>query len=148
MQYIGIDTGWSGAAVLLGEAGSLIKFECGFKSPNELFWALANLSGPCSVAALECIAFGPKGGRKQMARFGEAYGIAQAAMISRAIPLTIVRAKQWQGMILNKADGPDPKARARVAFDRLFPSHADTKHSGVIDAALIAEWLRRTNGGT
>lgn len=150
MQYIGIDTGWSGAVVLLDEFGNTLRTEYSFKTPQELFWTISHMIPLIESvkAAIECVAFGPKGGRKSMARFGEAYGIAQAALMSREVPTVVVRAQQWQRVMLNKSDGPNPKARARVAFDRLFPYRRDVKHSGVIDAALIAEWLRRTNGGT
>lgn len=69
----------------------------------------------------------------------------------------IVNPKDWQDMFWTRPKMPkgkkfDTKAAALQAALRLWPKHDWTKsdraskpHDGMVDAALIAEWARRSN---
>lgn len=90
-----------------------------------------------------------------IANFHRGYGLGllEGLLSSMSMPYTLVAPQAWQKVMLAGVAGSDTKARALSAFTRLqFPREilligkARKPHDGMVDAALIAEYGRRSRG--
>lgn len=150
MNIIGIDPGKQGGAVLMRDDGMLLLWQ---PPPIEIPMILGFLShalpkGKCRAVIEHVHAFPSKmGGAKANFASGLGYGAWQAALTSFQIGYEIVPAVTWQ-KIITKRKGWD---RARLKKEliaeaiRRWPEIGNLQkgaHSGIADAALIAEFCR------
>lgn len=96
--------------------------------------------------------------------FGMGVGMIRMAAAMAQIPFTLVQPKAWQkqmfeGVSVIKKPGKreegrgslDTKAMALIAIQRLYPkldlrksSRAEKPHDGIVDALLLANYVKRT----
>ncbi len=81
---------------------------------------------------------------------GYSMGLFETACAALKKPITLVRPRDWQSVMLAGTSGDDTKQRSIVAVKRLFPeidlrrtTRCKNDHDGMADAALIAEYGRR-----
>lgn len=145
MMYVGIDPGVRGAVVILQRDGSIM-WRAPWNDAQELVWTVAQIADHyrgMKRIAVEHVQAQPKFGAKASFRFGYHAGMVEALLTYKKLVYEFVRPSEWQRM-LRKEDGRNPKQRARNCAARLWPgqgAHQWTEHA--VDAALIAEWLRR-----
>lgn len=164
MIYVGIDVGLKGAIVALDEDKlafqamcPIIRTKFGKKHRTEydlsgMDRVLASIIAPGeTVCAVERAHAMPKQGVTSMFSFGVGYGLWQGLLAGRRIPFEIVAAKTWQATMLkgHRGSGECTKRAAFHAAIRLFPDLEVRlkEHWGLCDAALIAEYLRRSRIG-
>lgn len=147
MNYVGIDPGVSGAFVRLDECGAIVGWCSQFADYLEIFRLVAGfLVRPCKVA-VEFVHSSPVFGAKGNWAFSAAVHALYCGLDNAGVSYELVKVNVWQKETTLKSDGSDPKARAKAAASRLWPGHDILRHGGAIDAALIAEWLRRREIG-
>jgi len=158
-MILGIDPGKKGGLVVLDSAGKLsqkhampmIGKEVDFTRLGDLFknWARP---GRIDHAFMEKVGTNPIFSRAASFEFGRMVGVLEATLAYGGIPTTQVPPKVWQKAVhAGVTKEKDPKKRSLIAADRLFPG-ADFRaslscrkpHDGIVDAALIAEYGRRT----
>lgn len=146
MNYIGIDPGVSGAIVQLSQDGLPERWLCKFKTPTEIYECVRDTAVVLddSRFAVEHVHCNPKFGAKGNFKFGMALQAVLCGLVREC--WEFVSPHVWQRLLL-KSDGENTKQRAKAAASRLWPGHEILKHGGAIDAALIAEWLRRRECG-
>jgi crossover junction endodeoxyribonuclease RuvC len=169
MAYLGIDPGLHGAWALLSAGGELVSLSALPLSGGRLdARALAaQWSGlpPVRSVAVELVHAMPGQGVTSMFSFGETTGIILGVLGALGHIPVRPTPQRWQkalGVAL-PADSLETdkaarrkavKARAAVAAcnligldaGQLTPKGCRTLHDGLVDAVLIAEWLRRQQG--
>lgn len=164
MSYIGIDVGVKGGIVELDDAGNLLGlYPIPFHYKDGIKWdeLVALLSRFEGLVAIEDVHSLPGTSAKSNFNFGEVRGFKRACCMSAGCPVEMVPPKHWQRAVWEEPDVTvhtegkqkgkrDPKATSLKAAKRLWPmesfhksDRATTPHDGLIDAALIAEYLRR-----
>ena len=154
MVFLGIDPGLAGALCALSAGGQILTLvdpptlHVGNKREYELAQMARTLRtfAPSACAALELTGPMPRQGVVSMWRMGLGMGVWEGLLAALNIPLVRVRPQRWQSVML---DGlPRGKDAARYRAQSLWPDHAEQfslkKHDGRADAALIADWGRRT----
>lgn len=146
MNYVGIDPGYTGAAVRLNSNGEMGTCFSGFSSddPYGMWHDIYELCCGVDRIAIEKVHAQPKFGAKGAFQFGGAFMVARLAAAHTCCPVEFVPPVRWQREFWGKV--ADTKKQARIVCRQLWPSR-DWKHSGECDAALIAEWLRRRELG-
>jgi crossover junction endodeoxyribonuclease RuvC len=155
--YIGIDPGLTGAVAVIDAGGRLvsatrtpiIRAAAGGKSQYDTPAMVELLAEhkDCRVA-LELVGAMPHDGVASSFRFGTGWGLWQGILAALALPTVLVRPKEWQAATLvGLPRGKAVKTSAVSAAQALFPTlpikvKADW---GMADAALMAEWCRRTH---
>lgn len=164
-MYIGIDIGKDGGIAGLVEYGEPILYPMPVvgkkgQGPREY-----NLNGISSIisefnsdyevrgAVIEDATFQPKWSKKT---WGDQYGCLYVFMTlfaERAIPYRVVRASIWQKKVFESMSAKqDTKTKAELFCFRRFPKaefilgQCKKAHSGILDAACIAEYARLTYG--
>lgn len=140
--YIGIDPGKIGGISIIGPSG--IK---AFKMPDterdlwDLLESLKTWQDLPSIAMLEKVASSPQMGVVSVFTFGRGYGALRMALTGLAIPFEDILPAKWQKGLgcLTGGDKNVSKSRAQQLFPGTKWTHATS------DAALIAEWNRRSN---
>ena len=167
MKYIGIDPGKKGGIAILHEDGSLelktfalIGTEVDPKSIYEAI--LPNLAGE-HIAGLEDVHSIHLSSAGSNFEFGRIKGVIEGILVASQASYLMVAPKTWQKIawqgipaMFDSKQKKDTKAMSALAARRLFPketflatSRSSVPHDGLIDAALIAYWLKiHTNGGT
>lgn len=142
--YIGIDPGATGAAAIISEGGLILKLLRFDKmTPREIAEALEDFVGG-GVAAIEKVGAMPKQGVSSTFKFGWNAGWWDGVLAGLGIPLREhPTPATWQRAMgcLTKGDKNVSKARAH----EFWPERAKELTHATCDAALIGEWLRRTN---
>ena len=154
IRVIGIDPGKDGAVVLVGTAGALLEMwrvpKVG-KDYNELGMVqlMARLAGMgAKRAAIESFIAMPGLGSKTLVSIGLGHGLWRGAMVAAGLGYEIIRPQDWQAGIPGRKDskgkslkGADMKNVLKAEAIRRWPKIE--QHSGICDAALIAEFYRR-----
>jgi hypothetical protein len=172
MIYVGMDPGKKGGVVAIDDDGNIVESfpfpmigtEYDTVKMARMVSNLTNL-GDCffCIEDVKTVAVGSK---KSCFSFGEGKGILRG-IISTILVLIgckyeLVKPQAWQKAIHTPSDciykprtpkqknpSLDPKKTSLMAAKRLFPGESfiakgcSTIHDGLIDAALIAEYLRR-----
>lgn len=163
--FVGIDPGLDGALVVLDAGGAVVQQEplpvisAGrgrriYDVPGVV--TLLSSIGDAEelfVTLEQALIFRGQGIASTAAGIG-GMRLIEGVVATLGIRYQIVHPRTWQtGMLTGAATG-DPKSAARVVAGRLWPRQswlrtpACTKpHQGMIDAALLAEYSRRTFGG-
>jgi crossover junction endodeoxyribonuclease RuvC len=88
----------------------------------------------------------PKQGVCSMFTFGTGWGIIRGILAGRRIPYILVTPQQWQKVVL----AGQTRGSEYLVASRLWPTHdfrasprCKVAHSGMVDAALLAEYGRR-----
>lgn len=157
MNYIGIDNGLDGAIVKLDEDGRLLIswiMPVRHNGKNRLLDTkeLSELIGDhadCSFAAEPAAKFSP--GKMALCSTWHSWGIIQACLEFTKVRWTPVESQRWQRVLLPGRQKGETKKAALEAAGRLWPNEkwlasprCKKPHEGLIDAALIAEYARRT----
>lgn len=168
MVFIGIDPGLTGGiAVLDSESRPLyvgaFTPDLGEFNPYRFADTLTNirLASPVSILPSTCMVVGlekvhamPGQGVSSMFTFGTVYGKIQGVLAAKHIPYQLVTPQAWTKVMLAGEDKAEKKNRAKLVVKKLWPDlplHATarsrTMHSGMADAILIAEFMRRRHVG-
>lgn len=150
--YVGIDPGLRGGMVALTKRGSPVATSGPWPDLHsaaiDIISALRKLDSLNyqPFVAIERVGANPKWSRKACFTFGSFHGMLIGTML--ALPFVgrfeLVTPASWQSVI-RPFPGKDSKARAKAAVESIFKSWEKVRnsHDGIIDAAMIAEWLRR-----
>jgi len=164
MNICGIDPGLNGGIIILSEAGhvvarhvmpSIVVKKSGGRSGSE--YNLPEIRAAlCSCGKLghvfvEKVHSMPKQGVASSFTFGVGFGILQGLLAGMQIPFTLVTPQSWQKAMFESMAKNDTKGTAALVCSRRWPT-VDFKataacrkaHDGLCDAALIAEYGRRT----
>jgi hypothetical protein len=157
VTYLGIDNGLDGAMVTLSEDGAIIKstiMPVRHNGKNRLVDALMvagfiEMNPDAHIAAEPAAKFSP--GKMALCSTWHSWGIIQACLELSMARWTPVDSQRWQKVLLpGRAKGETKKA-ALEAARRLWPNESwlasprcKKPHEGLIDAALIAEYARRS----
>ena len=145
--YIGVDPGASGAyAIICGDRVEVYPWA------NIMFCSTMSVcaqEAPPLFCVVEKVGAMPKQGVTSMFNFGKAAGFIEGVLTSLNIPYQLVPPQTWKKEYSLGSD----KAKSIEVCERLFP-HVDlhrterctTKHDGMAEALLIAEYARRKNG--
>jgi hypothetical protein len=107
---------------------------------------------PTATIILEKAQFTPKLGGIASFAFGKSYGMMIGMLSALGKQYHLVAARTWQKEMLRDTNTKNTKDASAIVAKRLFPEQsflatARSKkiHSGLTDAALIAEYGRRHN---
>lgn len=160
--YIGIDNGISGGITAIGPCGSWIgatrmlvrkhrgKSEIDIRAIH--LWLTQITDGNLSRA--DYIVEEPSGSKSAQAGISMAgsFHCLRGFFETKMLNWERIRPTEWQKVILGKRAPGETKERALQVARQLWPNetfHATprskTPHDGIIDAALLAEFLRRQN---
>ncbi len=99
------------------------------------------------IVTIELVHAMPKQGGVSMFTFGMGYGIIQGICLGLEFPYQLVRPQEWQKEMLKG----QPKGSEYLVASRLWPEidwrateRSKKPHDGMVDAALICEYGRRT----
>jgi hypothetical protein len=99
---------------------------------------------------IEAVASRPGQGVVAMFTFGTGWGLVRGICAGLGMSYELVRPQEWQGSLLRG----QPQGSEYLVASRLWPSAAwratersSKPHSGLVDAALIAEYGRRRLNG-
>lgn len=160
MTIIGIDPGLDGAIACLTDKGirlypmPTIKLDKGRQvDAYQLAAALQieALTGDRCYVILEKVHAMPKQGVTSMFNFGMSYGICLGVIGGLGLSHRLVRPQEWQASILKGYAKGSEEAVAKGLWPNacwLASDKCRKPHSGLIDAALIAEFGRREVGRT
>lgn len=154
--WVGIDPGLKGALCALDENMRILDLvdmpvdEDGVNAIEVMRW-LEKWEQP--KVALEKGQAMPGQGVASCFNYGHGCGVLYAVCRVMGLSVTMVRPQTWTKVVHQGTDGGDAKERSRVAAMRLWPEERwgvegrrKRPHDGRIDAALVAEWARRTVG--
>jgi len=167
MTVIGIDPGLSGGLAVLDGANApalLIMPTMGTERPQideaalrtwlEDLLLQARQRSQALTAYVESVSAMPKQGVASMFTFGCGYGLVRGILCGLRIPYRLVKPQEWQRVVLAGLDRRDPKAAAYLFASRAWPTvdwratpNCRKPHSGLVDAAVIAEFGRRQHAG-
>ena len=131
--YMGIDPGYSGAVVVVGEDGSLHDTE------HDIAEFVARSAKHVEFAVLERVSAMPRQGVSSTFKFGTSYGFCRALLVCYKVPFELVTPATWQQVMKCRSKGD--KNVTKAAAQRLFPRQK-VVHANA-DAMLIAEYARR-----
>lgn len=141
--YLGCDPGQSGGLAIIGynlKAPTVFKMPATERDLYDLVFSLRKWEDMQVFGAVEKVHAMPKQGVTSMFTFGMGYGALRMALIAADISFRDVTPQAWQKALgcLTRGDKNVSKAMAQQLFPTVKFTHATA------DAALIAEWLRRT----
>jgi hypothetical protein len=163
--YVGIDPGLHGGLAAVNDDGHVLAVHAfkptdGEFSAHELSDLLTDIrtmeaSSLSLMAGVERVHAMPKQGVSSCFKFGKVYGQILGVLSAKLIPYELVTPNEWMATMLKGENREDGKNRAKVVAQRLFPElnlrateRSTTVHSGMADALLIAEFIRRKHKGT
>ena len=159
MTIIGIDPGLKGGLAELDETfpSELIPMPVAGGEIDERAvrdWLDERVRSGCNLSVyLEKVHSMPKQGVKSTGTFLAGWGLIRGILCGLSIPYQLVTPQAWQKDILAGLDRTDTKAAAYLFASRLWPTvdwretpRCRTPHSGLVDAACIAEYGRRREG--
>lgn len=98
---------------------------------------------------IELVASRPRQSVVAMFSFGAGWGLVRGICAGLGMSYELVRPQEWQGLVLKG----QPKGSEYLVASRLWPNadwraseRASKPHSGLVNAALIAEYGRRISG--
>ena len=152
-MILGVDPGLDGGLALLGADGLQVERIPVIEAARRDIYvlALADLikGWHPQIAYVERVHAMPKQGVTSSFRFGEVAGIIRGVIVALGIPLTYCTPQEWQKEMLAGAAKGDKGVAMRRAVE-LWPdvdfkatARCKLPHSGMCDAALIAEFGRR-----
>jgi hypothetical protein len=165
VRTVGIDPGITGAIVVLNEDGSIVRCErtpiiiekskkaYDIQRMRDIIVRAAKEAeheNGRALVGIEKVHTHPRDGRVGAFRFGVGYGLWLGLISGSFTPYMEITPQIWQSrMLAGLPRGPQIKASAVQASKALFPhipigAKADW---GMADAALIAEYSRRTFQG-
>ncbi len=158
MLFIGIDVGLTGGIAAVDKEGQVQSvhafkpldgdFDAGFLSAilTEII-----ATSPVTVG-VEKVQSMPKQGVASTFKFGKTYGQILGILAGKLIPYHLITPQAWTKMMLVGEKKDDGKKRSKLVAQRLYPSvnlkatsRSTAIHSGMADAILIAEFVRRTH---
>ena len=157
MVFVGIDPGLSGGLAALTPDGLQLRTMPVAMAGDRRFideralvdWLTEHAIRGAQVF-IESVHAMPKQGVVSMFTFGTGWGQVRGICAGLGLPYILVRPQEWQRVMLA---GQPPGSEYLVA-SRLWPTadwraseRASKPHSGLVDAALIAEYGRRVHGG-
>ena len=156
MLYVGIDPGQSGGIVCIDHQSKVVAM---MKMPKKICELISFLKNKREKIKLLCLekAHACRPGQSTNASFtyGQHFGMLQGILITLAIPYKLVPPRTWQKiMICANKNISDPKKKALISANKVFKtkneywiatSRSKKPHDGIIDAALIAAYCRRTH---
>jgi crossover junction endodeoxyribonuclease RuvC len=154
--WVGIDPGLAGAVAVIDRDGRLLEvadmpaLSDGGKrrvDPAGLVAVLMGAVGQIRMATVERVHSMPKQGVASAFSFGASYGVVLGVLAALRVPYQLVTPQRWKREMMD-GQGKE-KAASRMVARRLWPDHADlfarVKDDGRAEAALIAEWGRRSH---
>lgn len=164
MLFVGIDPGLDGALVVLDAGGMIVQQEVlpvipagrgrrTYDVPGlvSMLKTLAETGDLC-VTLEQALIFRGQGLASTAAGIG-GQRLIEGILAALQIRFQVVHPKTWQRGILTGCAAKDSKAAAQIVAGRLWPHNSwlkseacRTPHVGLIDAALLAEYGRRTFG--
>ena len=157
MIFVGIDPGVTGAVAFLSETSRILYATAVptltlTKSRRqidgvELTRQLLTLREPGieTFITIEDVHAFPGQGVTSMFSFGKSFGQILGIIEALGLRYQLVLPTRWQKLLFSGTAG-EPKTRSRLAAHRLWPSNT-SKHDGITDALLLAEYGRRTWAG-
>lgn len=173
--FIGVDPGKEGGIIVLDENSNILeKYNIPkIKGTNEinlyeLDQIFKNFPKDDSIVIMELVREIHGSAAKATFQFGRSFGILEMVIVSNGFIYSMVRPKKWQKEMLEgipvikKVDKEtkkekrtnDTKKMALIASTRLWPKYdfrrsekCKKAHDGLVDAALLAEYLRRKYRG-
>ena len=156
--YLGIDPGLTGALALVSNDGLLgvidmptaserhgkesRKRVCAHTLRDELL-QMQHAHGKIRTAVIELVGPMPKQGVTSVYRFGYGNGQVEGVLAALCIPMEFVRPQTWKKALGLGADKAQSLALARAKWP-YSDSFSLKKHDGRAEAALLAEFGRRT----
>lgn len=161
-RILGIDPGITGGLALVERGlvtGSLVvepmpAHDRVLDLPGMVRWIRAH-KPEIRHAYVEKVAAMPKNGSIGCFKLGDCFGAIKGILTALEIPFTLVTPLKWKNQMLSGIEKlEDKKAMSAIAASRLFPgfNFLETErcrrpHSGMVEAALIAEYgLREMEG--
>lgn len=154
MIYIGIDPGLKGGICGVDKTGNLCILEAmpTISSEIDLIEIERLLSGhTVRHVIMEKAQAMPRQGVSSTFSYGVNFGRILGFLAISRISYTLVSPRIWQKSLFTGVDKRKPKAMALVAARRIWPKEdflatlrSKVPHDGLVDAALIAEYCRRT----
>lgn len=162
MIHIGIDPGAKGGVAVIDEQGELV--QCFPYEPAALlklckklrYTVNLDLSAPpiepshCTVEKTQAF---PGMGVSGAHNYGVGRGKIEGILFALGIPYDLVTPSVWHRAMMHGAEGATAKARAWCRAQQLWPNQIEWfrkprggVHDGLVDAALIAAYSRRTHG--
>lgn len=157
VRYCGIDPGLKGGIALVSSSGSLID---AVPMPNDVngidvravMEKIRRYTAESFVKVIiEKTQSMPKQGISSAHTYGIGFGSIIGVLVALDIPYMMVRPAQWTKAMHVGTDAGEPKERSYQAAVRTWPRQSwqstprcRKPHDGMIDAALIAEFGRRT----
>jgi crossover junction endodeoxyribonuclease RuvC len=152
MIFVGIDPGLDGGLAALTPEGlalqvmPVVKVLKGRQLDEQAIVQWLAPFVPRACAYIELVHAMPKQGVVSMFTFGTGWGLVRGICAGMGLPYELVRPQEWQAAMLK---GQPPGSEYLVA-SRLWPNaewrateRCAKAHSGLVDAALIAEYGRR-----
>ena len=153
MRIVGIDPGKTGGVCILDERGQILDLR---RLEPETLPHLFKSAPPHHVAIEHAQAF-PKDTPLTAFKYGVGFGRLLQTVDVMKLPYTLVKPREWQKIMhkgathWQKSDKSAPKKRSLEIARRIWPGQTFLRtprctkpDSGLFDAALIAEWCRRT----
>lgn len=159
--FIGIDPGLDGGMAAVGVTGAVLGHVVmpvhGAKGKGKrlldhagVLAFLRSFGADCAVA-LEVQQAMPGQGVSSMFQIGRGFGALEMAVLAAGAQLHEVRPQAWQKLMLAGTPAEmDSKGRAAMVAQRLWPGldlragpRCKSPHDGIVDALLLAEWMRR-----
>lgn len=155
--YLGIDPGLTGSMALLQEQSVTVwdlhgicigkRKELDIEGfCRDVRTALDMERGWLSVALEEVHAM-PRQGSASTFGFGATYGAIKAVLTVLHVRFVTVTPQQWQKVVRVTADKDAHRALAARLYPSAAPQLTRKKDADRADAILIAEWLKRQEGG-
>jgi len=153
MIHVGIDPGLDGGLAAITPEGIALRpmpiFEAGgkrFLDEREIVRWLTEFAIRNARVFIESVHAMPKQGVTSMFNFGTGWGQLRGICAGLGLSYELVRPQEWQRELLTG----QPQGSEYLVASRLWPSaewrateRSRKPHSGIVDAALIAEHGRR-----
>ena len=152
MVFVGIDPGFDGGLAAIGPEGLELSVmpvsKVGKRKEIDEQEIVSWLAGHRHAHVfIERVAARPGQGVVSMFSFGTGWGLVRGICAGMGVPYELVRPQEWQKVML----AGQPKGSEYLVASRLWPNtdwraseRARTPHGGMVDAALIAEFGRRS----
>lgn len=152
-HFIGVDPGMGGGIACVRSDGALewcVPMPVIGKAIDVRALASLIAGGEGSTVGVEACHSMPAQGVASSFRFGKNCGIVEGVVGTLGLPLVMVTPQAWQKVMHAGIERSlDPKQRSLLVATRLFPqqrflptSRSTKPHDGLVDASLIARYLR------
>lgn len=164
MVYVGIDNGLTGALAVLCDGRLYMSpvITQGKGKGNEINitavyeWLSGTLSEVAPGRRVFAVLEKPGGSKSasSASSMGDSYGVLRAMLSLTGIRHERITPQRWQGKMIPNCEKGQTKVYALAVAKGLWPSEnwletprCKTPHTGLVDAALIAEYARRERLG-